>query len=157
MKFEKISKLSKSVYIDSREKFQQFYNDFGIVGVNWSQPINISASYFLRVLKYGAIAKARGCRKNLNNDEVSNEINHYYTGLLDHGALWKLKDGSVICTAMPYGTKEAIISSFEKMVKEFNYPSDMIIEFMDKKYRYRANGDYMILIYCGKLLQYEEK
>jgi len=33
----------------------------------------------------------------------------------------------------------------------------MIIEFMDKKYRYRANGDYMILIYCGKLLQYEEK
>lgn len=34
MKFEKISKLSKSVYIDSREKFQQFYNDFGIVGVN---------------------------------------------------------------------------------------------------------------------------
>ena len=43
MKFEKISKLSKSVYIDSREKFQQFYNDFGIVGVNWSQPINISA------------------------------------------------------------------------------------------------------------------
>lgn len=66
MKFEKISKLSKSVYIDSREKFQQFYNDFGIVGVNWSQPINISASYFLRVLKYGAIAKARGCRKNLN-------------------------------------------------------------------------------------------
>ena len=71
--------------------------------------------------------------------------------------MWKLKDGSVICTAMPYGTKESIISSFEKMVKEFNYPSDMIIEFMDKKYRYRANGDYMILIYCGKLLQYEEK
>ena len=43
------------------------------------------------------------------------------------------------------------------MVNEFDYPTDMIIEFMNKKYRYHPNGDYMILIYCGLLSQYEEK
>lgn len=41
------------------------------------------------------------------------------------------------------------------MVDEFDYPSDMVIEFMDEKYRYRPNGDYMILIYCGDLSQYD--
>ena len=49
MKFERISGSSKSVYINSRDNFQQFCNDFGVVGVKWSQPTNISASYFLRV------------------------------------------------------------------------------------------------------------
>lgn len=49
MKFERIDRFSKSGYIDSQENFQQFYNDFSVVGVVWSQPINISASYFLRV------------------------------------------------------------------------------------------------------------
>jgi 5-methylcytosine-specific restriction endonuclease McrA len=156
MKFERISGSSKSVYINSRDNFQRFCNDFGVVGVKWSQPTNISASYFLRVLKGGSFERARGYGRGVQeNDEASNEMSKYYIGLLDHGAMWKLNDGSVICTAMPYGTRKSIIECFEKMVDEFDYPSDMVIEFMDEKYRYRSNGDYMILIYCGDLSQYD--
>ena len=50
MKFERINGSSKSAYINSRDNFQRFCNDFGVVGVKWSQPTNISASYFLRVI-----------------------------------------------------------------------------------------------------------
>lgn len=118
MKFDDVGKKYKSVYIDSEENFQQFCNDFYVIGVNWSQPTSISASYFLRVLKKGSSERARGYGRHFHDDddddEPSTKMTEYYTELLDHGALWRLEDGSVICTAMPYGTKKSIINSFEE-------------------------------------------
>lgn len=156
MKFEYLTKSSayKSFgYVDSVDAFDMFVEKYDVVGVRWSEPTTISASYFLRLLQDGSSAKARGFGKgNSNkNDEESIEMNEFYGSLLDHGALWKLKTGQVICTAMPYGDKKLITERFMQMVNKFSYPSTIKMQFLDDAFRFRVNGDYMIIIYAGDL------
>lgn len=155
MKFEYIPKkdaINWSGYIVNEDKFYRFVDEFNIIGVVWSQPQTISASYFLRLLQNGSSEKARGYgRRSLENDEYSNQLQPYYMPLFEHGALWKKRDGSVICTAMPYGDKESVTVSFNKMVKEFGFPETIKMEFLDNRYRYRPNGDIMIIIHCEVL------
>ena len=156
MKFEYLTKSSayKSFgYVDSVDAFDMFVEKYDVVGVRWSEPTTISASYFLRLLQDGSSAKARGFGKgNSNeNDEASTEMNEFYGSLLDHGALWKLKTGQVICTAMPYGDKKLITERFMQMVNKFSYPSTIKMQFLDDAFHFRVNGDYMIIIYAGDL------
>lgn len=155
MKFEYIPKkdaINWSGYIVNEDKFYRFVDEFNIIGVVWSQPQTISASYFLRLLQNESSEKARGYgRRSLENDEYSNQLQPYYMPLFEHGALWKKRDGSVICTAMPYGDKESVTVSFNKMVKEFGFPETIKMEFLDNRYRYRPNGDIMIIIHCEAL------
>lgn len=156
MKFSNIPKekaKEKIEHIAHEENFYRFIHEFDIVGVNMSQPQSISASYFLRLLKNGAGERARGYGKScvVENDECSNQLNKYYMHLLDHGALWKRRDGSIICTAMPYGEQELICSKFYQMVEEFDFPSTIKMGILEDKYRYRTNGDVMIVIYYGEL------
>lgn len=159
MKFDIIPKTNVkkfSSYIEYEDKFLKFMNDFEIVGVHWSQPTNISASYFLRVLQEGSSAKPRGYGKGFNkeNDESSNQLFEFYSRLFDHCALWKLNNGNVICTAMPYGEKEITINEFCRMKSKFNYPENMCMKFLDDKYRFRSNGDFMIVIFCNEPLEH---
>ncbi len=156
MEFENIPKekaMDKFGHIVNEDKFYKFVDDFNIVGVTMSQPQTISASYFLRLLQNGASERARGYGRgnSIENDEQSNQLAEYYLSLLDHGALWKRRDGSVICTAMPYGDQESIYSMFYQLIEEFAYPSTIRMEFLDDVYRYRTNGDAMIIIYCEEL------
>lgn len=156
MRFEYIPKVRAHDFfgfIDFSDKFYRFIDEFNIVGVNWSQPTTISASYFLRVLQEGSLAKAQRYRRgnNLENDESSIQMNEFYQSLLDHCALWKMKNGKVICTAMPYGDKESITDSFHKMVDFFHYPETMRLQFLNDEYCFRLNGNYMIAIYCDPL------
>ena len=153
MKFEYIPKIRAQEsfgYIDFPDKFYRFIDEFNIVGVKWLQPTTISASNFLRVLQEGSSAKARGYGRgnNKENDELSIQMQDFYQPLLDHGALWKVKNDNVICTAMPYGDRESITDGFYRMVNMFHYPETMKMEFLDDKYRFRINGDHMIAIYC---------
>lgn len=73
MKFDRINvnRLDDIGYVIDKEKFLKFVNDFRIIGVHWSQPTNISASYFLRLLQDGSKARARGFGKQsyIENDE----------------------------------------------------------------------------------------
>ena len=71
----------------------------------------------------------------------------FYSKLLDHGAMWRLSNGKVICTATPYGTEEGIRNAFYRMVEEFNYPESIKLGFLEDVFQYRLNGDYMIVIY----------
>lgn len=151
MKFEHVPNDHASVYksfqlVDSAEALFCFKEKYDVVGVRWSEPTTISASYFLRLLQDGASEKAHV--KGSENDEASLQMNEFYTTLLDHGALWKCRDGSVICTAMPYGDKESITEAFNRMVKIFSYPATLKLEFLSNRYRFRVNGDHMILIFC---------
>ena len=75
-------------------------------------------------------------------------MHDFYTSLLDHGAMWKLRNGSVICTAMPYGNEKSICDSFRALIDKFDYPMSIRFRFLEDKYRYRPNGDHMIVIYC---------
>lgn len=154
MNFERIprfyAKRSFDCYIDDQDKFYRFVDEFNIVGVQWSQPQTISASYFLRLLEKGSAERATGYRKGYNNDsdDYSLEMNGFYLPLLDHGALWKMKNGNVICTAMPYGDENSINDTFSQMLKQFEFPDTIHLQFLDNKYHFRQNGEYMILIYC---------
>lgn len=142
MNFEKIpANLENfSSYIESPSNFKNFIEDFNIAGVHWSEPSTICSSYFLRLLQLGSSARLR-------RNDFSNDLYKYYFSLFDHGALWKTNDKTVICTCMPYAEKDQIIESFNDMMKEFNYPSNVKLKFLDDKYRYRPSGDFMILIY----------
>lgn len=155
MHFEYVPKVYKSSnedffgFVKSPEKFYSFVEEFNIVGVHWSQPTTLSASYFLRLLQEGSSAKARtvGDTWWAVNDEYSQEMTEFYTPLLDHGAMWKTANGNVVCTAMPYGEEHEIIDAFCTMVEKYQYPETIKMQFLDDRYRYRPNGDYMIIIY----------
>lgn len=152
MDFEYIPKThvaEKSGYIVYEERFYSFVEEFNAVGVHWSQPQSLSAFYFLKLLMEGSAARARGYGKGYNqgSDEYSNQMKDFYLPLFDHGALWKLKNGSVICTAMPYGTVSSIEESFISLINTFQYPAGIKLQFLDGRYRYRPNGDFMIAIY----------
>lgn len=136
-------------YINHVDRFYRFVDEFNAVGVCWGQPTNISASYFLRLLQEGSSAKARGYSRSFNNhsDTASKELMQFYPYLLDHGALWKLSNGEVICTAFPYGTRDMITDKFSDMVRTFSYPEKLKLQFLSEEYRFRDNGDYFILIY----------
>lgn len=154
MDFEKIPHKRASEfsgYIEFEDVFYQFVKEFEIEGVHWSQPTSLSASYLLRLLLEGSVARARGYGRgnNIENDENSQQMQPFYHTLLDHGAMWRLSDGKVICTAMPYGTKESIIDSFNRMVNEFKFPKVIKLEFLEDRFKYRSNGHYMIVIYAA--------
>lgn len=154
MNFEYIPKPQASQafgYIDAEDKFYRFVDEFNIVGVHWSEPQRISASYFRRLLEEGSSARAHGYH-NAESDEYSTDMCDFYGPLLDHGAMWKLRNGNVICTAMPYGDKKSICDSFRTIVDRFDYPPSMRFQFLEDKYRYRPNGDCMIVIYCDNSL-----
>lgn len=156
VKFEYVSKSNayKSFgYVEFEDAFESFTKEFGVVGVKWSEPTTISANYFLRLLRDGSSARAHGYGKgsSAENDEASVEMCEFYSPLLDHGVLWKLKTGQVICTAMPYGDKKSIANHFAQMVNKFSYPSSIRMQFLDDIFRFRSNGDCMIVIYSDVL------
>lgn len=150
MKFDRINvnRLDDIGYVIDKEKFLKFVNDFRIIGVHWSQPTNISASYFLRLLQDGSKARARGFGKQsyIENDESSNQLSEFYDKLFDHGALWKLENGRVICTAMPYSEEKIVLDEFERLKHKYEYPDNVILNFLDEKYKFRKNGDIMVVI-----------
>lgn len=152
MQFERVPKTKAnkfSGYIHFEDNFYNFVDEYSIVGVRWGYPDGLSASYFLRLLQNGSAERARGYGRGYHqeDDDHSNDLHEFYQGLLDHCALWKLSNGSVLCTAMPYGTKESIINLYNSMVEKFDYPVELKIDFLDDEFRYRLNGDYMIAIY----------
>lgn len=150
MNFEYLHKIAKNAkehhgyYIDNMDLFYKFIDEFGVDRVHWGQPTSMSSSYFLRLLKDGSSVKS-------HQGDGIDQMSKYYSHLLDHGVLWRLKCGDVVCTALPYGSREQIQATFESMVEEFNYPKELRLIFLGNDYRFRTNGDEMILIYYGKL------
>ena len=153
MKFYNIPKFKASEefgFIEFEDRFYSFIEELGIVSVRWSQPTTLSAQYFFRLLTKGSSARARGFTYH-SNDENSNELYPFCNALLDHSALWKLSSGQVICTSMPYGGKKEILEKFQELLKRFEYPRTINLDFLDEKYKYRKSGDFMIAIYNSEL------
>lgn len=137
-------------YVKSESCFYKFVDEFNLVGTHWGQPQTISASYFLRLLTERSSARAHWKQEGgwfAETDEHSSVFQKYYSPLLDHGAMWKQSNGGVICSAMPYGTESSIVNAFIEMVHEFHYPDSIKMQFLDDSYRFRPNGDFMIIIY----------
>ncbi len=85
-------------YIDFSDAFYRFIDEFNIIGVKWSQPITISASYFLRLLCDGSSEKARGYGKgNSNeNDEINIEAAKIIEYVASNVGRFKIKSASNI-------------------------------------------------------------
>ena len=111
-------------------------------------PIHADPGHGLRLLQDGSKARARGFGKQsyIENDESSNQLSEFYDKLFDHGALWKLENGRVICTAMPYSDEKIVLDEFERLKNKYEYPDNVILNFLDEKYKFRKNGDIMVII-----------
>ncbi len=156
MNFEKIN--NPATYHDSFVKYQDrfisFTKDFDIVGVGWEYADNKSASYMLRLLLEGNKARPRGLGKKVKNDEMSSDLRKYYMHLLDHGAFWKMSNGRVFFTGMPYADEKLTTDTFLEMVRKYQYPENIKLRFLDEKYKYRPNGTLMAMIYDSNLDAY---
>ena len=103
----------------------------------------------MRLLSDGAFVRESEYVNNFNTrDDSAFELYDFYTMLLDHGALWKQENGNVIFTAMPYAFDWMARDTFHEFVKRFGYPETLKMEFLDDRYRFRPNGDLMLMIYC---------
>ena len=71
----------------------------------------------------------------------------------DHSAFWKLEDGTIIYTTMPYYHGYNISEECKMIAEACKFPATIKISFLDDKYRYRTNGDYFIVIYDESRLQ----
>ena len=92
MTFDYIPKVNiedHTTYNIESDSFYRFIDEFNIDSVKWSEPLNISASYFLRLLQSGSTQRSR------KGDEWNGELNDFRDTLLDHCALWRQKNGSV--------------------------------------------------------------
>lgn len=138
-------------HIESQEKFYHFVDDFNVVGVNWGQPLNISAQYFLRLLQEGSSARPRGRAGHTSwwdeHDEDSKDFQDYYEPLFNHRAMWRLSGGRVVCTARPYGEESEIIQRFSDFSQRYKFPDSVNLLFLDSSYRFKQDGDHMIMIY----------
>lgn len=147
MTFDYIPKVNiedHTTYNIESDSFYRFIDEFNIDSVKWAEPLNISASYFLRLLQSGSTQRSR------KGDEWNGELNDFRDTLLDHCALWRQKNGSVFCTAMPYSNQATIINAFNKMRQIYNYPNTIKLDFLNDKYKYRPSGSCMIMIYCNE-------
>ena len=152
MRFEKINDPATYHYsfVKYQDRFISFAKDFDIVGVGWEYADNKSAPYMLRLLLEGSKARPRGlgtCR----SDEVSSDLRNYYLHLLDHGAFWKMSNGRVFFTGMPYADEKLTRDTFLEMVRKYKYPENIKLRFLDEKYKYRPNGTLMAMIYDSNL------
>ena len=152
MKFEKIN--DPATYYDSfikyQDRFISFAKDFDIVGICWDYADNKSAPYILRLLLEGTKARPRGLGTH-RSDEMSTDLREYHLHLLDHVAFWKMRNGRVFFTGMPYADEELTRNTFLKMVAEHHYPENIKIRFLDEKYKYLPNGTLMAMIYDSNL------
>ncbi len=156
MDFRYVPKLNAKVhedfqyYIEEESRFYHFVDDFNIIGVNWGEPLNISASYFVRLLQEGSSARARGRAGRTSwwdeHDEYSKDL-YGFSSLFEHRAMWRLSGSRVVCTSSPYGQEKQIIDWFNELAKRFDFPETIKLMFLDSSYRFKDEGDYMIMIY----------
>lgn len=152
MKFEKATLKFISECGWNTESFIKFRDDFKVVSYTWGGGVPpVSASYFVKLLQQGVSARPPyGSARTYDIYYYDRrEFRHFENShsLFDHTMLWGLKNKQVICTSMPYGTKDMTAEVFTKMAEEFSFPASIKLRFLDDKYHYRRNGDFMLMIY----------
>ena len=152
MRFEKISEIfiAERVRLSqwNEKKFRSFCADFNTIGFYFGLPTG-NTSYFIKLLQRGTSARPYTSRRTYDSYIChDHELNEYYEHIFDHCALWKLKNGQIICTAMPYAASmEVIKGEFAEMTEKYAFPLSIKLKFLDDKYKYRLNGDFMLMIH----------
>lgn len=161
MKFSKASLQFVSEHNWDTEKFTNFRDEFGVVGYYWIGGFpDVSASYFVKLLQKGKSARPPyGSARTYEiycweRTKFSRCDENSY--LFNHTMLWSLKTGQVICTSMPYGERDLAQATFANMAKENAFPASIKLKFLDEKYRYRPNGNFMLMIYSEEWRKEDE-
>jgi hypothetical protein len=77
-------------------------------------------------------------------------MDEFWYSLFDHGNMWRQRSGSIVCTGQPYGNWKKITDSFRSMKEKFGYPDSIKMCPLGDRYRFRPNGDFMLLFYCDR-------
>ena len=77
-------------------------------------------------------------------------MDEFWYSLFDHGNMWRQRLGSIVCTGQPYGNWRKITDSFRNMKAKFGYPDSIKMCPLGDRYRFRPNGDFMLLFYCDR-------
>ena len=154
MKFEPVTAhIPMKMYsiIHSPECFYRFVEDFEIDGVCWDTVAGTMSPYFLRLLETGNSARPRSSDHSFNykTEKLPRSLSEYLYCLFDHSCMWRQKSGNLICTAQPYGTRKMVMDSFSRMMEECDYPETIKMEMLDNRYRFRTNGDFLLLFYSS--------
>lgn len=135
-------------YIKYPENLRRFVDDFHLKYVSWGGPSNMSASDYLSILRDGAsVIKEKNGFRCFDEDFFSPDMNRFTPALFDHAAFWEQENGNVISTSMPYGDKDVLRRFYNYMKNCFGYPVEMKMLFLDDRYRFRPNGDYMFVAF----------
>ena len=147
--FVPCSQYFRESYIDGiwyKDRFDNFVDDFNIKSAMHisSGFISNSSVYLDRFLaSVGRKPPVRyeerysfGRKNNLDD----------YIFIFDHPTAFKMENGCFLIVSMPYGRKEDIIDAFREMQEKHPPTRTIDLYFLDQKYKYRKNGDEMILL-----------
>jgi hypothetical protein len=113
MRFEPISTYAESYSLARQEAVDAIVKEFGVT--SWSMPPN-----FLSELERSLVFGKTVCRDGDFDMSGRNEIRcKYWTGLLDHAAVFKRDDGATFVITMPYSDSERLLSRFNEMMTEY--------------------------------------
>lgn len=165
MKFHKINlNLQREFYgLGSRfnpEKTQRFIDILKIKSRSdlLSGYINFSSKQFVRILQEGKTSCPLYLYEGKNNKERyahyeqdCYDFNCLFSSLyfLDHAYFWKLHNGKIIFTSIPYASHDRILAEFKKIVEEFPSLSKINLVFLHEQYRYYNINHSMFMLYYG--------
>ena len=130
-------------------KFDAFVKDFGLKNAMFVSPgfITESSTYFTRFLSTVGRKAIRRREEDIHRYWVEDCMDDYWR-IFDHSTAFKTNHGVNIIVSMPYGTEDMIIKEFKDM--QLKHPNTRPIDmyFIDNKYKYRKNGDFMVMYVC---------
>ena len=137
-----------------KDRFDAFAKDFNLKSAMYTSSVYICdhAGYFVRFL---LSVGRKPVRKRAEALHCGNEYNmDRYWRLFDHSAAFKTNNGVHFIVSMPYGSQETIIDEFRKLQSDYPCTRSVDMYFIDNKYKYRKNGNCMVMFVAwpaGKL------
>lgn len=129
-----------------KDQFDAFVKDFGLKDAMYISTgfITDSSTYFCRFLSTVGRKAIRRREEDKSRYWVEDNMDVYWR-IFDHATAFKTNRGVNIIVSMPYGTQDMIIKEFKEI--QLRYPPTRQIDmyFIDNKYKYRKNGDFMVM------------
>ena len=142
---------------DGQGKYIQFLYDFEIVGAirSTEKMYRKNAENFSDLLQEGVFSNTYNNSEvirsfaidELYESEISQTLLLCYHRIFQHDILWLTKSGQIFCTSTPHQAKEEILAEWEKLVRDFSFPSTIKICFLREEYNFYSQKLPMIMIY----------
>ena len=136
-----------------------FINDFNIDAVYFGNDVINSTTFCTRLL-LGNVPRSHGSREEMSDFTRALMVSQNGGIFADHAVWWKTQDGKLIFSAVPYiSSEEELLSVFDGIAHEFNFPANVKIKILPDKYHWRHTKDIKPLhyiIYDDRAIQLED-